>query len=117
MTNKQPVPDAILQLGLAFWGSKALLSAVELDVFTTLARGPLAAETLTAELGLQQRGTTDWLDALVSLGMLRRTHEGEYANTPATGMYLDRAKPAYVGGMLEMANTVLYPSWGSLTQA
>src|SRR5215469_206560 len=117
MTNKQPTPDAIMQLGLAFWGSKALLSAVELDLFTTLAHGPLTAETLTAKLGLQQRGTTDWLDALVSLGMLRRCADGEYANTPATGLFLDRAKPSYVGGMLEMANTVLYRSWGSLTDA
>ena len=45
MTNKQPVPDAILQLGLAFWGSKALLSAVELGLFTILADGPLTGET------------------------------------------------------------------------
>ena len=116
MTNKEPVPDAILQLGLAFWGSKALLSAVELGLFTTLADGPLTAETLTAKLGLQQRGTTDWLDALVSLGMLRRSVAGEYANTPATGLYLDRAKPSYLGGMLEMANARLYPFWGSLTE-
>ena len=112
MTDKQPVPDAILQLGLAFWGSKALLSAVELDLFTTLARGPLTGEALTAKLGLQQRGTTDWLDALVSLGMLRRS-----ADTPATGLYLDRAKPSYLGGMLEMANARLYRFWGSLTEA
>jgi hypothetical protein len=117
MTNKQPVADAIMQLGLAFWGSKALLTAVELDLFTTLARGPLTAETLTAKLGLQQRGTTDWLDALVSLGMLRRSADGEYANTPATGLFLDRAQPSYLGGMLEMANEVLYPSWGKLTEA
>ncbi len=116
MTNKQPVPDAILQLGLAFWGSKALLSAVELDLFTTLADGPLTAETLTAKLGLQQRGTTDWLDALVSLGMLRRSADGDYANTPATGLFLDRAKPSYLGGMLEMANARLYRFWGSLTE-
>jgi hypothetical protein len=116
MTNEQPTPDAIMQLGLAFWGSKALLSAVELDVFSTLARGPLPTETLTAKLGLQARGTADWLDALVSLGMLERTG-GEYANTAATGLFLDRAKPSYIGGMLEMANARLYPFWGSLTEA
>lgn len=116
MTNKQPVPDAIMQLGLAFWGSKALLTAVELDLFTTLAHGPLTGEALTAKLGLQQRGTTDWLDALVSLGMLRRSAAGEYANTPATGLYLDRARPTYLGGMLEMANARLYPFWGSLSE-
>jgi O-methyltransferase domain/Dimerisation domain len=115
MTNKQTTPDAIMQLGLAFWGSKALLSAVELGVFTTLSRGPLTGKALTAELGLQPRGTAEWLDALVSLGMLERSG-GEYANTAATGLFLDRAKPTYLGGMLEMANARLYPFWGSLTE-
>jgi hypothetical protein len=115
MTNEQPVPNAIMQLGLAFWGSKALLSAVELDLFTTLAHGPLTGETLTAKLGLQPRGNTDCLDALVSLGMLKRSGDN-YANTPATDLYLDRGKPGYVGGMLEMANARLYPFWGSLTE-
>ena len=116
MTNEQTTPDAIMQLGLAFWGSKALLSAVELGLFTTLAQGPLTGNELTAKLELQPRGTTDWLDALVSLGMLERTVD-EYANTPATGLFLDRNKPSYIGGMLEMATAVLYPSWGSLTDA
>jgi len=116
MTNEQQTPDAIMQLGLAFWGSKALLSALELDLFSTLAHGPLPGETLAVKLGLQARGTTDWLDALVSLGMLERT-AGAYSNTPATGLFLDRAKPSYIGGMLEMANARLYPFWGSLTEA
>jgi len=116
MTNEQPTPDGLLQLGLAFWGSKALLSAVELGLFTTLARGPLTGKALAAELGLQRRGTTDWLDALVSLGMLDRIG-GEYANTTATDLFLDRAKPSYVGAILEMANARLYPFWGSLTEA
>ncbi|SRR5216683_2675413 len=116
MTDEQITPDAIMQLGLAFWGAKALLSAVELGLFTTLAQGPLTGKELTARLELQPRGTADWLDALVSLGMLERTVD-EYANTPATGLFLDRNKPSYIGGMLEMANAVLYPSWGSLTDA
>jgi hypothetical protein len=33
-------PEQILRLGMAFWGSKTLLSAVELGVFTALADGP-----------------------------------------------------------------------------
>jgi len=59
---------------------------------------------LAAKLGLQPRGTIDWLDALVSLGMLERSGD-VYANTAATGLFLDRAKPTYLGGMLEMAHT------------
>jgi hypothetical protein len=109
-------PDAILQLGLAFWGSKTLLSAVEFDLFTELGRGPRRAEVLIERLGLHRRAARDFLDALVALGMLKR--DGDvYANTPATGLFLDRSKPSYIGGLLEMANARLYPSWGGLTTA
>jgi hypothetical protein len=114
--DEQIGPDAILQLGLGFWGSKALLSAVELGLFTTLAQGPLTGKALMAELGLQPRGTIDFLDALVSLEMLERSGE-TYSNTAATDIFLDRNKPSYVGGILEMANARLYPFWGSLTEA
>jgi hypothetical protein len=109
-------PDAILNLGMGFWASKALLSAVELGLFTTLAQGPLTGQALMAELGLQPRGTIDFLDALVSLGMLDRSGD-EYHNTAVTDLFLDRNKPSYIGGMLEMANARLYPFWGSLTEA
>ena len=94
--------------GARFWGSKALLSAVELGVFTELAKpGPHDGEALRERLGLHARSATDFFDALVALGMLER-EDGRYANTPATDLFLDRAKPSYVGGMLEMANARLY---------
>jgi len=107
-------PDRILHAGFAFWGSKALLSAVELGVFTELARGPLDREGLTERLGLHPRSALDFFDTLVALGMLER-HDGHYSNAPDADLYLDRAKPTYIGGMLEMANARLYPFWGSLT--
>jgi SAM-dependent methyltransferase len=48
--------------------------------------------------------------------MLTR-EDGAYGNTPETAVFLDRANPSYIGGMLEMANARLYPFWGSLTEA
>jgi SAM-dependent methyltransferase len=108
-------PDAILQLGFGFWGSKVLLSAVELGVFTALAGTSADLETLRARLGLHPRSARDFLDALVALGMLERTG-GRYANTPATEAFLDRAKPGYLGGILEMANARLFGFWADLTQ-
>ncbi len=108
-------PDAILQLGFGFWGSKTLLSAIELGLFSELVEGPLDAEALRERLGLHSRSATDFFDALVALGMLER-EDGRYANTPATELFLDRAKPSYAGGMLEMANARLYGFWGSLTE-
>ena len=108
-------PDSIMKLGFGFWGSKTLLSAVELGLFTELAKGPLDAPALRKRLGLHERSARDFFDALVALGMLRRDGSG-YANTPETDLFLDRAKPSYIGGILEMANARLYPFWGSLTE-
>jgi SAM-dependent methyltransferase len=113
---KRPLnPAKIMQLGVGFWGSKALLSAIELELFTVLARGPRDAETLRLQLGLHPRSARDFFDALVALGMLRRTGT-RYANTPETALFLDRNKASYVGGILEMANARLYRFWGSLTE-
>ena len=110
-----PTPDQIMQLGLGFWGSKALLSAVELGLFSELAAaGALDADALRNRLGLNERSARDFFDALVALGMLERT-DGRYRNTDASELFLDRAKPSYVGGILEMANARLYGYWGSLT--
>ncbi|SAL42798.1 methyltransferase [Caballeronia telluris] len=111
-----PSPDRLLQIGMGFWASKTLLSAVELGVFTQLAKGPLDAAALSGALGLHPRSALDFLDALVALNLLAR--EGStYSNLPDTGLFLDKAKPCYVGGLLEMANSRLYPFWGSLTEA
>ena len=115
-----PSPADILQIGMGFWASKTLLSAVELGVFTELAAGPMTGAELERALRLHPRATADFLDALVSLGMLARRGDGaggRYMNTPATALYLDRNSPRYVGGILEMANARLYPFWADLTPA
>ena len=107
-------PAKIMQLGAGFMGSKTLLSAIELGLFTELAKGPQTLEALTSRLELHARSAHDFFDALVALGMLKRTGT-RYANTPETALFLDRNKPSYMGGILEMANARLYPFWGTLT--
>jgi Dimerisation domain len=112
----QPTPATIMQLGTGFMGSKTLLSAIELGVFNTLANGTADLPTLQQKLGLHQRSARDFLDTLVALNLLERTN-GVYSNTVETDLFLDKAKPSYVGGLLEMANARLYRFWGSLTDA
>ena len=80
---QEVTPDAIMQLGFGYWGSKTLLSAVELGLFTELANGPLTLDDIRTRLNLHERSARDFLDALVALGMLDR-QDGTYANTPAT---------------------------------
>jgi O-methyltransferase/methyltransferase family protein len=114
--HETPNPDMIMRTGLAFWASKTLLSAIEMELFTELGRGAETFEPLSGRLGLHPRSARDFLDTLVALGFLRR--EGDrYANAPETDLFLDKKKPSYIGGILEMANTRLYPFWGHLTEA
>ena len=116
MAAAGPTPDGILQLGTAFWASKTLLSAIELGLFTELSSsGPLDAEALRQRLDLNPRSAADFFDALVALGMLER-EDGRYRNTPETDLFLDRNKPSYQGGLLEMMNDRLFGFWNSLTE-
>lgn len=118
MTNLDP--SNIMQLGMGFWGSKALLSAVELKLFTALAEGPMTGSELAARLQLNPRAVPDFPDALVALGMLEREGTGSaatYRNTVETNTFLNVDSPHYIGGMLEMANTRLYGFWANLTEA
>lgn len=117
-----PVPDPItpeplLQLGLGFMASKTLLSAVELGVFTALAEGGRTRGSLAGAVGLHPRSSADFLDALVSLDVLHRDEDGTYRNSPAADLFLDRNKPSYVGGILEMADARLFGFWNNLTDA
>jgi hypothetical protein len=112
----EPRMDHILQVGLGFWASKTLLSAVEMELFTELAKQPQTLTELIARLCLHPRSAHDFLDALVSLNFLERCN-GIYHNTPSTDLFLDKRKPSYIGGMLEMANNRLYTHWSHLTTA
>jgi hypothetical protein len=109
--------EGIMELGYAFRGAKALMSAVELGVFTALAEGALDGEALRRKLGIAERGARDFLDALVALGLLHRDGGGRYANSPAADLYLDTRKESYVGGLLEHLNAREYPLWAALTEA
>jgi predicted O-methyltransferase YrrM len=113
-------PARIMEVGMAFWPAKVLLSAIELQLFTTLGSGSMTAGELQSALGLHARANPDFFDTLVALRFLDRDGDsanGRYRNTPETGAFLDRNSPRFVGGFLEMANARLYHFWGDLTEA
>jgi precorrin-6B methylase 2 len=108
-----------MQTGTGFWASKTLLAAVKLGLFTYLGEKSATAEEIRTSLGLHPRSIYDFLDALVALGFLNREGllaEARYSNMPDTATFLDRSKPTYMGGMLEMCNDRLYKFWGDLEE-
>ena len=69
-------PERVIgPLGIGFWNSKTPALAVELGVFTELAKGPADLAELSRPLGLHDRSARDFLDALVALDMLERDGE------------------------------------------
>lgn len=114
-----PTPERILEVGMGFFASRTLLSAVEMRLFTIVDDVGLTSGQIGTELGLADRSRDDFLDALVALGFLDREGDGaqaRYVNTPETAIFLSQNSPAYVGGMLEMSSARLYGFWGSLTE-
>jgi SAM-dependent methyltransferase len=120
VSHVEPDPSHIMQVGMGFWASKTVLSAVELGLFTHLGGDALSGEEIGERLGLSPRAIHDFLDTLVALRFLERDgdgSDGRYRNTAETATFLDKRRPSYVGGLLEMANARLYRYWGDLTEA
>ena len=111
-------PARIMEVGMAFWPAKVLLSAIELQLFTELGNTSRTGAELEGALGLHPRANPDFLDTLVALRFLERDGDGplaRYRNTEETALFLDRASPQFMGGFLEMANARLYRYWDGLT--
>ncbi|TCP56805.1 methyltransferase family protein [Tamaricihabitans halophyticus] len=106
----------LLRLGNMFCDAKALLTAVDLDLFGALADGPATEAELKDRLNLNGRGLSDFLHLLVALGLIVRQN-GTFANSPGANAYLVRGKQSYIGGFLLRSNHNLYPAWGRLSEA
>ena len=121
LTMAQSPPDVepadIKRLGNAFCHAKLLLTASELGLFADLDRnrGGTAAQ-IGARLGLHPRGSRDFLNALVALGLLGKDGD-QYHNSEVSSSYLLPGGPVAMGGFLNRANRVLYPAWSRLTEA
>ncbi len=118
--EKRVDPSNIMQIGMGFWASKTLLTAVKMELFTHLAAKPLTGNEVKLQLCLNGRGLYDFLDSLVALGFIQKKGNKEtavYSNSADTDLFLDKNKASYMGGLLEMANNRLYPFWNFLEEA
>ncbi|KZB88340.1 methyltransferase [Amycolatopsis regifaucium] len=108
--------EQIIRLGNRFSDAKALLTAVELDVFGVLRENPGTAEEIRERLDVAGRGLPDMLHLLTALGLLDHV-DGRFHNSPSAAKYLIRGTDDYIGGFLQRSNRNLYPAWGKLTEA
>ena len=114
-------PSKIMQIGMGFWASKVVLSAVRFKLFTLLAGTEKSAREIkeALKLGCTDRHVFDFLDTLLSLGFLKREgllENAKYSNSAETEFFLDEKKPSFIGGILQMANNRLFHHWQNLEE-
>ena len=93
-----PITDVrdISRIAYGFMGSKALFSALNIDLFTRLAKGSKTMEVLVQETGVAANRLRTLLAALTAIGLVAR-QGSTYRNAPASERYLVRGVPAYFG--------------------
>ena len=93
-------PTTIQHLASAVYPSFAMLAGMQLDVFTPLKDGPLAAAQLADALDVNEEKLSRLLYALVTANLL--TVAGDrFANTPEAQQFLVKGQPTYLGGRHE----------------
>lgn len=108
-----PFNDLVLMMR-GFQESRALLSAIELDLFTAVGSGETAAG-VAAKLGTDARATEMLLNSIVSLGALSKS-AGVFHNTSETARFLCEDSPENQRwAMLHTVN--MWRSWNTLTDA
>ena len=106
------LPDDVNEMIRAFMPSRAVLTALELDIFTAVGSGASAKE-IAHTIEANPRATEMLLNALVSLKLLEK-HDGTFTNTAISARFLregsrDNARP----GLMHTAH--LWHGWSTLT--
>lgn len=108
------LPDPLLQTTRAFQESRAVLTAIEMDVFTAVGSGA-AASVVAARIGAAPRSTEMLLNALTALRLLDK-HGHTFTNTPMAARYLAAGGTADSRAAL-MHTVHLWDTWSYLTEA
>jgi len=116
MNDRAPVDFAALSdLVDAYWPARAVLTAVELDLFTALDGGEADAAAVAQALGAEKRGVELLLHALAGLGVLEQSGD-RFRNGGVAARHLSRKGPDYRGGLFRH-DANLWKRWSRLTES
>lgn len=107
------LPDELNARIRGFQESRAVLTALELDVFTSIGEQATAAE-VAGKLDTDLRATEMLLHALTAMGLLLKQGH-RFRNTPVAARYFSTASPDCArNALLHTAN--LWKTWSTLTE-
>src|SRR5258705_11459811 len=102
--NTPPSPQLFFDTINAYQRTAALKSAIELDLFSAIARGHNTPATIATACNIAERGARILADYLTIMGFLTKAGE-KYNLTADSAAFLDRKSPAYIGGAVEFLSS------------
>jgi len=103
------------EISYGYWKAQVLFVSVELDVFTLIGGGEKSGKVIAEKLGSDLRATEMFLNALVSLKLLKKTDE-MYRNTVVSRRYLTKSSPVYQGDRIHHFHN-MWDYWSGLRTA
>jgi 2-polyprenyl-3-methyl-5-hydroxy-6-metoxy-1,4-benzoquinol methylase len=103
--GSQPTPMLFFETIRGYQNSFALKAAIELDLFTTIAKGGGTVAEIAKGCAASERGIRILCDYLTVLGFINKTDHG-YSLTADSAMFLDSRSPAYIG---KAVNFLMHP--------
>src|SRR5215471_9659603 len=101
----KPNPTLVFETLQSYQRSFALKAAVELDLFTAIAKGNKTAAEVAKACAASERGIRILCDYLSVIGLINK-NDSHYHLTPDTAMFLDSRSSAYMGKAI---NFLLHP--------
>ena len=111
---KRPDTVRLQRISKAFWESAALMSAVELGVFTAIANGHDTLATAARAMGVEPVNAERLFTVLVSMELLGRSGE-RFTNAPDVDRFLVQGRPTYAGPWM-LFSKPRWEDWGKLTE-
>lgn len=108
-------PGTLLQLSGSYWQAFTLHAGVKMDLFTLLSETPMRADAVAEKTESDARGMSFLLNALASMGLLKKESE-TYRATPPAGAFLNRKSKTYIGYMI-LHHHYLAESWARMDEA
>jgi SAM-dependent methyltransferase len=102
------------RMAQAYWESAALMAAVELDVFTAIARGHDTIPALAKAIDVTERNAERLLTALAAMTLLERDG-GRFANAPDVQRFLVKDSERYAGPWI-LFTKPRWSAYGELSQ-
>src|ERR1700751_1800995 len=91
-----PSPVLLFNTVMSVQRAYALKAAVDLDIFSNIARGSHTSGELAKACSASERGVRMLCDAMTVLGFLVKSGN-RYSLTQDTAVFLDKESPAYMG--------------------